>query len=114
MKDFPDLRENTDRTDDDWRRYYTDVRELPNGGLVGLSKMAYTTGLVVGLEDTGYAGRYCYERASDARGALNAWTGEGDPPGPWIKYKGHGGERLGPGAGEPRTVLQHGGDHEKA
>jgi hypothetical protein len=95
---FPDLRENTDRADSDWRRYYSSVRRLPSGELAGLSRMAYTTGLVVGLDDTGYRGRYCYERTCDAQDALDGWTGEGDPSGPWIKYKGTGGERLGPGA----------------
>jgi hypothetical protein len=97
---LPDLRENTDRPDDDWRRYYTAVRELPTGELAGLSKMAYTTGLVVGLDDAGYRGRYCYERACDAQDALDAWTGEGDPSGPWIKFKGRGGDRYGPGCVE--------------
>lgn len=94
----PDLRENTDRPDEDWRRYYTSVRRLPSGELAGLSKMVYTTGLVVGLDHAGYRGRYCYASASEAEAALAAWNGKGDPSGPWIKYKGVGGERLGPGA----------------
>lgn len=83
---------------EDWHRYYTNVRKLPSGELAGLSRMVYTTGIIVGLHDDGYRGRYCYENACEAQDALNAWTGEGDPSGPWIKYKGEGGERLGPGA----------------
>lgn len=97
MLEFPDLRENADRQDEDWRRYYTSVRRLPSGELAGITKMAYTFGLVVGLDDTGYRGRYCYELACEAQEALDAWDGDGDPSGPWLKYKGHGGERLGPG-----------------
>lgn len=87
--------------DDDWRRHYANVRELETGELAGLSLMIVTVGLVVGLEESGYRGRYCYERYEDAKAALEAWDGEGDPSGPWIKYKGRGGERLGPGAVPP-------------
>jgi hypothetical protein len=83
-----------------WQADYEQLREIPGLGLCGLSTtMMFTTGLMVGLDELGYAYRYCYEHQADAAAALAAWDGQGDPPGPWIKIKGHpDGERLGPGA----------------
>lgn len=81
-----------------WENYYEYLREIPNKGKCGVQVFIYTYGLVVGVDSTGYAGRYCYERKEDAVAALVIWDGVADPAGPWIKYKGLGGERLGPGA----------------
>jgi hypothetical protein len=67
-------------------------------GKCATMKFIFTTGLVFGLDDSGYRGRYCYETETEAFIALMLWDGTGDPQGPWIKYKGVGGERLGPGA----------------
>jgi hypothetical protein len=78
---------------------YFSIRLLPDNRLAGIMPFLFTFGLVVGLDDTGYQGRYCYEHLTDAAKALANWDGIGDPSGPWIKYKGKGGERLGPGAG---------------
>jgi len=77
---------------------YEHVRQLPDGRLIGIMAQLFTTGLVVGLHLIGYAGRYCYERRADAVEACAAWDGLGHPMGPWVKYKGEGGECLGPGA----------------
>lgn len=68
---------------------YSQIRHVPNRGLVGLCRFAYTIGLVYGLNSVGYIGRYCYSNMSDAYNALETWTGEGDPPdSDWIKHKG--------------------------
>jgi len=75
---------------------YANARTLPTGEVAGVQRMLFTFGLFVGLDDFGYARRYCYERRSDALDALLVWDGVGDPPGPWIKV--YPGERLGPGA----------------
>lgn len=72
---------------------YLHCREIAGHGLCGVARFLFTTGLVLGIEETGYRGRYCYEHRMDAIGALMDWNGIGDPPGPWIKYKGEGGER---------------------
>ena len=72
---------------------YFAIKELPDGTLCGLCRFAFTIGLMIGLDETGYYGRYCYSNLSDAREALISYLGEGDPTGPWIKYKGTGGER---------------------
>lgn len=73
---------------------YINVRKLPNGVWIGVARMIYTAGLLVGLTIEGYSGRYCYPTLLDATDAVKLWDGNGDPPGPWIKYKGDGGERL--------------------
>jgi hypothetical protein len=74
---------------------YQHVRAVPNQDTCGLMRMLYTTALVVGLDNTGYSRRYCYESYDDACYALSQWDGSGDPPGPWIKEKPS--DRTGPG-----------------
>lgn len=76
---------------------FTHIRVI-NGKICGIKRFIFTTGLVIGLDDVGYVGRYCYENHSDAVAALNEWNGNGDPNGDWIKYKGQGGERSNPNA----------------
>lgn len=71
---------------------YTHIRII-DGKICGIKKFIFTTGLVVGLDECGFNGRYCYEHRSDAVDALREWDGNGDPSGEWIKYKGKGGER---------------------
>ena len=75
---------------------YKKVRFIPNRGLCGLKRFAFTTGLVIGLDEIGYEGRYCFANNSDAEKSFAEWNGEGDPSGDWIKYKGQGGERSNP------------------
>lgn len=67
---------------------YYRPRLLPTGEWAALQQMLYTTGLFVMFKDDPLAGwrtRYCYEKGADAREALAVWSGEGDPPGPWVK-----------------------------
>lgn len=71
-----------------------------NGTLHGLQSFVFTTGLVVGLDATGYERRYCYERAEDTAQALSEWDGHGHPGGPWIKCKGTGIDLLNPNTDE--------------
>ena len=75
---------------------YSDIREIPGRGICGLRDFIFTTGLVIGMDETQYYGRYCYSSKDDALKALNEWEGDGDPSGPWIKYKGYPGERSNP------------------
>jgi hypothetical protein len=74
---------------------YCPAREVPNEGWCGLRTMFATTGLFCQIDETGYRRRYCYADFYEALEALGAWTGEGDPPGPWIKEKPS--DRCGPG-----------------
>lgn len=70
---------------------YFMILERPNRGICGLFHMAYTIGLVYGMDESGYEGRYCYHNLADAVSALVNWNGDGDPDDPhWIKHKGLG------------------------
>lgn len=77
---------------------YSHVRQMKNGQWIGLFKMMYSTGLTVDLHENGYEYRYCYEYAKDAVAACEVYEGEENPIGPWLKRKGKGEDRLGPGA----------------
>jgi len=76
---------------------FAQVRELKNVCVCSIFPYLYTGGLVIGIDPIGHAGRYCYETVAAATAALASWDGRGDPPGAWIKFKGTGCERLGPG-----------------
>jgi len=67
-----------------------------NGVWVAVYPFLFTTGIVTHLTKDGYSTRYCYEHFEDACRSLIEWNGEGDPPGPWIKRKGIGGDYLNP------------------
>lgn len=85
----------------EWMAEYDCPKQLPalQNTWAGVKHLCFTAGLFVGLNPYGYEWRYCYPNMMDAVNALEAWDGSGDPPGPWIKIKGHpDGERLGPGA----------------
>ena len=88
---YPEREERTD-----WRSFYSPLRELPTGVNAGIQDMNYTAGLFVDMDETGYRTRYCYATRAEAEAALQAWDGNGDPPGQWIKQKPE--DRLGPGA----------------
>lgn len=75
---------------------YFPVRRLPSGTVIGIRKQMFTVGLFVGLSESRYERRYCYEHMDDAFLAFTDWDGNGDPPGPWVKEKPS--DRLGPGA----------------
>ncbi len=68
---------------------YMFLKYVPGRGICGLARMYFTTGLFYGLEWDTYQGRYCYESKLEALQDLFAWDGAGDPPGDWIKHKGH-------------------------
>jgi hypothetical protein len=87
----------------DWGYYR--IKPLPGGLWLGLQQMIFTTGLFVIEGELSWRLRFCYERRADAEAALEAWDGQGDPPGPWIKEKGSG--RLNPNwLRETRAELQ--------
>lgn len=76
---------------------YEELCQRGKRGVCGIHAFVFTGALVVGIDQLGYEGRYCYPSMAEASEALAQWDGEKDPPGNWIKYKGRGGERLGPG-----------------
>lgn len=75
---------------------YTHMVNKPNRGVCGLSRFLFTVGLVYGIDDIGYKGRYCYHTMAEAKAALLEWDGSGHPPGNWVKHKGRGIEESNP------------------
>lgn len=75
---------------------YFELKEIPGRGLCGLFQFLFTVGLVYGIDEGGYKGRWCYPTLDEARIALKYWDGAQDPIGNWIKYKGEDGERSNP------------------
>lgn len=80
-------------------------RELPDGRILSLYRMMFTIALCVmrpgyahAFPDNGRITRYCYahEHIAEAIDAVADWDGSGDPPGPWIKQKEGGIDRLNP------------------
>ena len=68
--------------------------------MAGLCMFAFTIGLVFGLDETGYYGRYCFSDGLSARLALQDLTEIPDDlvidGTDWIKYKGRGGDLANP------------------
>jgi hypothetical protein len=72
---------------------YYEFRKVPNHGICSLRDFLFTTGIIIGLTNDSYFGRYCYSNKQEASEQLKNWDGIGDPKGNWLKYKGIGGER---------------------
>ena len=75
---------------------YTNVRWIEGLGYCGLRRFIFTTGLCYGLDETGFEGRWCYERFTDAKEALKTLAAAGPDDEHWIKYKGNLGEWSNP------------------
>lgn len=59
---------------------------MKGGVACGIYPFIFTWAIVVGLDETGYSHRYCYNTLSEALGAYNDWDGDGDLAG-FIKRK---------------------------
>lgn len=68
----------------------------PERGYVCVSDFAFTIGVMFGLDEYDYGGRWCYPKDIyvEAIVAFDLWDGKGDPMGDWVKYKGQDGERF--------------------
>lgn len=75
---------------------YTNIKFIEGFEYCGLRRFMFTTGLCFGIGKNGYLGRWCYTNHADAKEALRLLNKPEDPTGPWIKYKGIGGERSNP------------------
>lgn len=78
---------------DEQRKFYEDMEYAHvckiNGKIVGISQFLYTTGIVCGMNETGYEHRFCYHTPHEAMGALIGWIAKGgDEPTGYIKRKG--------------------------
>lgn len=72
--------------------FYAEPRVLESGPFAGhwvhLAQMLFTCAVMVSSSDDGNPiTRWCYPTRREAKAALDAWDGNGDPPGRWIKRK---------------------------
>lgn len=74
--------------------YYTLLGKLPDGRVCGVQKLLYHYTLHVGIDDFGYADRYCYTTRARAEKHLREWDGNGDPEG-WHRHPATGRRRDG-------------------
>lgn len=58
---------------------YRELREVEGRGVCGLQRFLYTVGVCVGLDKTGYRGRFCFDTWSNASLFLKEWDGETMP-----------------------------------
>ncbi|KVO05602.1 hypothetical protein WJ69_23160 [Burkholderia ubonensis] len=68
---------------------YTELRELPDGTIVGLGRLLFTTALYVDLDAEGWARRYCFERRADAARELATLQSGDDVPTGFIAQRGN-------------------------
>ena len=54
---------------------YTDVTWREGAGVCGLRRFIYTVGVCYGLDETGCAGRFCFDTEQNARLFLMDWDG---------------------------------------
>lgn len=59
--------------------------EFENGRNAALLPFIFTFAIVTDITTEGYRERYCYHDATDCRGALKDWNGEGHPEG-WHRH----------------------------
>lgn len=71
-----------------------DLRRLNGNRWAGTLRFMFTHAIIVGRigNTTGHDDRWCYSLMVDARAALAAWDGEGEPEG-WHRHPGSGRRR---------------------
>lgn len=78
----------TDTQTDWWAEHgYLAGREIGGGLWMCVAPMIFTYRVMVCDPGSVYD-HACYERLSDALEAYEQWDGQGQPPGPYTRYKG--------------------------
>ena len=54
---------------------YREIREVGELGLCGIMRFLFTCGVCYGLDETGYAGRICFDTWQNAFMFLEEWDG---------------------------------------
>lgn len=67
---------------------YELVRMLPDGSIAGLSKLAYTTGIFLGLNRIGWGARFCFNDRALALRRFGELQSEDDRPAGFIARRG--------------------------
>lgn len=65
--------------DEETVRSYTDIRELPDGRVIGVLRLLLHWTIHVDISPIGYEDRYCYATYDLAKMAFEIWDGTGDP-----------------------------------
>jgi hypothetical protein len=68
---------------------YSYVKHFPDGECAWIGRFMFTCAILYGLTPTGHRDRWCYHTAADARRALDAWDGQGEPEG-WHRHPASG------------------------
>jgi hypothetical protein len=81
-----------EKLEPDHIQFYTDMGYgMPiklDGEIVALGPFLYTTGIMVGMDETGYKHRFCYHTQGMAEIALLQWIGnDAEEPGGYIVKK---------------------------
>lgn len=71
---------------------YTDYRVFPNGRDALIARLLFTYAVLADMSSFGYGDRWCFKSYADARAALDAWDGEGEPTG-WHRHPSSGRRR---------------------
>lgn len=65
--------------------HYVALRTLPDGRIIGVARLLYHWTLHVGIDEDGYADRWCFATRELAEAACRDWSGVGDPDG-WHRH----------------------------
>jgi hypothetical protein len=73
---------------------YSFLKVLPDGEVAWCARLMFTTAILYGWREAGYADRWCYETLADARRALMEWEGApGTEPDGWHRHPSSGRRR---------------------
>jgi len=86
-------KDELDILDGNFLAAYTDVRQLPDGRILGVHRLLYHWTLHIDISPIGYEDRYCYQTREQAVAAMTAWNGVGDPGGGWHRHPATGRRR---------------------
>ena len=96
------------------RNGYTDVKIVIFKGeriIAGLMRYAFTTGLVIGIDSSGYYGRWCFHTKKEAQEVLDSMDTIPEDlmiAGNWVKYKGWPNELSNPKYNKDEEIITDG------
>jgi hypothetical protein len=65
---------------------YQHIKTMPDGSYACLHRFMFTWAILSDLEPMGYGDRWCFHNFDDAKEALDAWDGTGDPGDKWHRH----------------------------
>lgn len=64
---------------------YLHVQEKGEAGIVGIYPLMFTYGIIAEMDRYSCGNRWCYKSYDEAKAALDAWDGTGEPTG-WHRH----------------------------